>query len=116
MGTHRIITALYTQHLTARAVSHDLKDVTGDTVDIILVDPDDYTETVNRVTPLAAHPDNYLYILQPADNHFSFTSPALAAIYHTWSDKNRLKWIQPSKFPDTPGHTPPIPPLSWPWT
>lgn len=82
------------QYHTAQAVKEDLQE-RGELVVLKLL------EDIQTLDFIEFHKDDekvILFLLQKEDHSFFYDSDLLKAVYYTWTDRTRLRWVQPSHF------------------
>ena len=82
------------QYHTAQAVKQDLLKQGEPVVLKVLED----IETLDFIQENRGNEDVVLYLLQKEDHSFFYDSEQLKGVYYTWTDRTRLRWVQPSHF------------------
>ena len=82
------------QYHTAQAVKEDLLEQGEPVVLKVLED----IQTLDFIQENRGNEDVVLYLLQKEDHSFFYDSEQLKAAYYTWTDRTRLRWVQPSHF------------------
>ena len=90
-----ILTYHKEQKKTAQSVQTDLEDQGKE---VLMVEVEDQVDIQAFIDSLKDIEENRLYILQPEDHAFFYTSELLKAVYYSWTDRTRLRWVQPSHF------------------
>jgi hypothetical protein len=86
------------QYHPALAVKANLEDK-GEQVELIELEAQGTEEQlVNLIQSYTKDEDTVLYLLQKEDHAFFYNSKELKAVYYTWTDRTRLRWVQPSHF------------------
>lgn len=94
-GEVAVLTHHHHQYHTAQAVKEDLESQ-GFIVQVLELETSEglleYIDTIKEDTRFT------LCLLQREDHSFFYDSDELKAVYYTWTDRTRLRWVQPSHF------------------
>lgn len=82
------------QYHTAQAVKEDLLE-RGEPVVLKLLED---IQTLDFIQENRENEQVVLFLLQKEDHSFFYDSEQLKAVYYTWTDRTRLRWVQPSHF------------------
>ena len=82
------------QYHTAQAVKEDLLE-RGEPVVLKLLED---IQTLDFIQENRENEQVVLFLLQREDHSFFYDSEQLKAVYYTWTDRTRLRWVQPSHF------------------
>ena len=83
-----------TQYHTAQAVKEDLLERGEPVVLKVLED----IQTLDFIQENRENEQVILFLLQKEDHSFFYDSEQMKAVYYTWTDRTRLRWVQPSHF------------------
>ena len=84
------------QYHTAQAVKEDLLE-RGEPVVLKLLED---IQTLDFIEYHKEDEEVILFLLQKEDHSFFYDSEQLKTVYYTWTDRTRLRWVQPSPFRD----------------
>ncbi len=82
------------QYHTAQAVKEDLLERGEPVILKVLED----IKTLDYIQEVKENEQMVLFLLQKEDHSFFYDSEQLKAVYYTWTDRTRLRWVQPSHF------------------
>ena len=82
------------QYHTAQAVKEDLLERGEPVILKVLED----IKTLDYIQEVKENEQMVLFLLQKEDHSFFYDSEQLQAVYYTWTDRTRLRWVQPSHF------------------
>ena len=82
------------QYHTAQAVKEDLLKRGQPVILKVLED----IKTLDYIQEVKENEQMVLFLLQKEDHSFFYDSEQMKAVYYTWTDRTRLRWVQPSHF------------------